>query len=201
MYYDETLQLHVRASECFLYMAQYSEAKRLLAAVFEKAKTPVDKAPAWVLQSRVFAQEGDSWAAFQALKQCLGALKIVVDDEPSFEKCDREFDRLALKIQSVNAETLVTKPIAKDTNIAAVGAVLVETISAAFWTDTLIFYQMSLVMVNTQLTCGNFPQAGMGYLHLAMIAITRFNMIKFAAAMGKISMVCNLLQYFNSLIW
>jgi signal transduction histidine kinase/predicted ATPase/serine/threonine protein kinase len=186
--YDETLQLYVRAAECYLYLGQYSEAKRLLATVFENAKTPVDKAPAWVLQSRVYAQEGDSPAAFRALRQCLSALKITVDDEPSFEKCDLEFERLSLKIQSIDPEILVTKPMPRDSNVAAVGAVLVETISAAYWTDTLVFYQMALVMVNTQLTCGNFPQAGMGYLHLAQIAITRFTMIKFATDMGKISL-------------
>ncbi|TVY19554.1 Hybrid signal transduction histidine kinase K [Lachnellula arida] len=188
VYYDETLQLYVRAAECYLYLGRYSEAKRLLATVFEKARTPVDKAPAWVLQSRVFSQEGDSPAAFQALKQCLLALNITVDDEPSFEKCDLEFERLSLKIQSMDPETIVTKAMAKDSNIAAVGAVLVETTSAAYWTDNLIFYQMALVMVNTQLTYGNFPQAGMGYLHFASIAITRFTMIKFAADMGKISL-------------
>lgn len=45
---------------------------------------------------------------------------------------------------------------------------------------------MALVMVNTQINLGNFPQAGMAYLHLAMIACTRFNMIKFACDMGDI---------------
>ncbi|TVY23843.1 Hybrid signal transduction histidine kinase K [Lachnellula hyalina] len=188
VYYDETLQLYVRAAECYLYLGQYKDAKRLLATVFEKARTPVDKAPAWVLQSRVFAQEGDSPAAFQALKQCLLALNVVVDDEPSFEKCDLEFERLSFKIQSMDSNSLVTKPMAKDSNIAAAGAVLVETTSGAYWTDSLIFYQFTLVMVNMQLTQGNFPQAGMGYLHLASIAITRFTMIKFATEMGSISL-------------
>jgi signal transduction histidine kinase/predicted ATPase/serine/threonine protein kinase len=186
--YDETLQLFLRAAECYLYMGQYHEAKRLLSTVFANAKTPVDKAPAWVLQSRVFAQEGDSPAAFQALKQCLAALDIHVDDEPSFEKCDTEFERLSLKVQSYDPDDLIHRTMAKDSNLAAVGAVLVETISAAFWSDTLTFYQMALVMVNTQLTCGNFPQAGMAYLFLAVISITRFNMIKFASDMGNISL-------------
>lgn len=56
VYYEETLQLYIRAAECYLYMGNYSEAKRLLITVFESARTPVDKAPAWVLQSRIFAQ-------------------------------------------------------------------------------------------------------------------------------------------------
>lgn len=188
VYYEETLQLFIRASECYLYMGHHHEAKRLLSIVFNNAKTPVDKAPAWVLQSRVFAQEGDSAAAFQALKNCLVDLDIVVDDKSSFEKCDAEFERLSLKLQSVDSEQLINNYTTKNSNLAAVGAVLVETISAAFWTDTLTFYQMSLVMVDTQLNCGSFPQAGMAFLHLAMIAITRFNMIKFASEMGNIAL-------------
>lgn len=188
VYYDETLQLHTRAAECYLYMGQYADAKRLLSTVFLRAKTEVEKAPAWVLQSRIYAQEGDSPAAFRALKSCLAGLDIAVDDNPSFEKCDTEFERLVLKIQSIDPTELISKKGPKDSNLSAVGAVLVETISAAFWSDTLTFYQMALVMVNTQLTCGNFPQAGMAYLHLGMIAISRFTMIKFGAEMGNISL-------------
>ena len=188
VYYEETLQLFVRAAETYLYLGEYSDANHLLSTVFKNAKTPVDKAPAWVLQSRVYAQEGDSSAAFGALHRCLTALNIEVDTSPNFQKCDEEFERLSLKVQSINTDDLIDKSMMKDSNLAAVGAVLVETISAAFWSDTLTFYQMTLVMINTTLTCGSFPQAGMGFLHLAMIAITRFNKIKFACDMGNISL-------------
>ncbi|KAF8862872.1 HHK1, histidine kinase-group X protein [Acephala macrosclerotiorum] len=187
-YYDETLHLHTRAAETYLYMGQYTEAKNLLETVFAKAKTPIDKAPAWVLQSRVYAQESDSPAAFRSLKLCLNALEIHVDDQPTFEKLDNEFERLSLKIQTMEPDELVNRVMTKDSNFAAVGAVLVETISAAFWTDTLTFYQMALVMVNTHLELGSFPQAGMAYVHFAMIAITRFNMMEFASDMGKIAL-------------
>lgn len=187
-YYDETLHLHTRAAETYLYMGHYTEAKELLQTVFTQANTPVDKAPAWVLQSRVYAQESDSPSAFRSLKFCLDALDIHVDDEPSFEKLDKEFERLSTKIQSLELDELVNRVMVKDSNFAAVGAVLVETISAAFWTDTLTFYQMALVMVNTQVALGSFPQAGMAYVHFAQIAITRFNMIEFASDMGKIAL-------------
>lgn len=192
VYYDETLQLHIRAAECHLYTGHYSEARKLLANVFSRAHTEVEKAPAWVLGSRIYAQEGDSLSAFRALKSCLAGLGIDVDDEPSFEKCDTDFERLIVKIQSMDVENLTNRPVSKDSDLSAVGAVLVETISAAYWTDQLRFYQMALVMVNTHLTCGSFPQVGMAYIHLAMISITRFNMIKFACQMAEIShnLVC-----------
>ncbi|KAK6612017.1 Two-component system protein A 1 [Botrytis cinerea] len=187
-YYDETLQLYTRAAECCLYMGQYQETKGLLAIIFQNARTPVDKSPAWVLQSRTFSQEGDARSAFEALKQCLAALDIEVDENPSFEKCDNEFKRLSSEIQSIAARLVIDKPMMEDSNLAAVGAVLVETINAAFWTDTLTFYQMSIVMVQTHLKRGSFPQAGMAFLHLATIAITRFNMIQFASDMGNVSL-------------
>ncbi|THV44376.1 hypothetical protein BGAL_0658g00010 [Botrytis galanthina] len=187
-YYDETLQLYTRAAECCLYMGQYQETKRLLAIIFRNAKTPVDKSPAWVLQSRTFSQEGDSRSAFEALKQCLAALDIEVDGNPSFEKCDYDFKRLSSEIQSIAATLVIDKPMMEDSNLAAVGAVLVETINAAFWSDTLTFYQMTIVMVKTHLKRGSFPQAGMAFLHLATIAITRFNMIQFASDMGNVSL-------------
>lgn len=145
VYYDETLQLHTRAAECHLYMGSYSEAKRLLKTVFQNARTAVEKAPAWVLQSRLYAQEGDTPSAFESLKSCLVGLGIAVDDEPNFQKLDTEFERLVLKIQSHDHEDLVKRGMAKDSNLAAVGAVLAETIGAAYWTDTLTFYQMSLL--------------------------------------------------------
>ena len=187
-YYDETLELYTRAAECYLYMGHYDEAKRLLLTISSNAKSPADNAPAWILQARVFAQEGNSTDAFQALKQCLAALDIKVDDEPTFEKCDVEFRRLSKEIQSMEVDHLANKPISNDSNFIAAGAVLVETISAAFWSDTLTFYQMSLVMINTHLMSGSFPQAGIGFIHLAVIAITRFNMIEFGSEMGKIAL-------------
>lgn len=53
-------------------------------------------------------------------------------------------------------------------------------------TESLTFYQMALVMVKTHLDLGSFPQAGMAYLYFAMVALGRFNMIKFASDVGNI---------------
>lgn len=186
--YEETLELHTRAAECELYMRQYDEAKRLLTAISTNARTAIDKAPSWILQSRVYAQEGNSTQAFEALKQCLAVLDIHVDDNPTFEMCDKEFDRLARQIESMDSDQLVDKPI-RDSNLSAIGAVLVETTSAAFWSETSTYYQMNLVMVDVHLSSSEtFPQAGMGFLGLAIIAITRFNMVQLASKLGNIAL-------------
>lgn len=188
VYYDETLQLYTRAAECHLYTSSYTPAKHLLATISSHARTPVDKAPAWILQSRLYAQEGNSTAAFQALTKCLTALGIQVDPNPTFEKCDEEFNRLVQRIQSIDQSELLNKSQPESSNLPAVGAVLVETTSAAFWSDTLQFYHSSLLMVSTYLSHGSFPQAGIGLLYLSLIAISRFNLVSFGLNLSLLSL-------------
>ncbi|TVY90301.1 Two-component system protein A, partial [Lachnellula willkommii] len=166
VYYEETLHAYAGAAECYLYCGQYQEARRLLSSVTSNARTAVDKAPSWILQSRAFAQEGDSTSAFEALRKCLLALEIEVDDDPTFSKCDIEFKRLSQEIQSLDTVALLNQPTFEDNlNLTSIGAVLAEATSAAFWSDTLTFYQMTLIMINTYLVLGNFPQSAVPITH------------------------------------
>jgi signal transduction histidine kinase/tetratricopeptide (TPR) repeat protein len=186
--YEETLRVYTEAAECYLYTGQYQNARRLLLSISSNAKNAVDKAPSWILHSRVYSQEGDSTGAFKALKECLVALGVKVDDDPTFPKCDAEFQRLYQEIRSIDMDSLITKPMLEDSHLATVGAVLVEATGAAFWSDTLTFYQMTLIMVNTYLSAGSFPQDGMGFIQLAVIAITRHNLINFASDCGSMAL-------------
>jgi signal transduction histidine kinase/CheY-like chemotaxis protein len=187
--YQETLQIYTGAAECYLYCGQGQDARHLLTSVSSNAKTALDSATSWILQSRAFTQEGNSTSAFHALRECLSALNVKVDGEPTFPACDVEFKRLCQEIQSSSKTSLVKEPIDEENpHLAAVGAVLVEATSAAFWSDTLQFYQMTLIMVKTYITSGSFPQAGMGFLQLALIAITRHNMIDLANECGNVAL-------------
>ncbi|KAJ5301122.1 cornichon [Penicillium atrosanguineum] len=186
--YGETLQIFTSAAECYLYQGQHDEASRLLQAILSNARSPVDKAPSWILQSRMLAQLGNSTGAFHALSECLMALDIPVDDNPTFFKCDKELRRLCEAVSAVQTESIVETALPAHPALAAAGAVLLEATSAAFWSDTLTFYHMTLVMVDTYLSRGPFPQAGMGLMQLAVIAITRDNAIPFATHCGELAL-------------
>ena len=186
--YEETLQLYTEAAETCIYRGQYGIAENLLLLVSSNARTAVDLAPSLILQSRLLSQQGNSSGAFEALKRCLVTLDVKVDHEPTFSTCDAEFKRLFQEIQNADVDSLVNKATFEDSNLAAVGAVLVEATSAAFWSDTLTFYRMTLIMVDTHLSSGSFPQSGMGFLQLALIAATRHNMISFASDCGNIAL-------------
>ncbi|CAM1503976.1 Fc.00g015670.m01.CDS01 [Cosmosporella sp. VM-42] len=185
--YDETMQLHLRAAECYLFMGQHASARDLLSTIFANSKSAIDKAPAYVLQSRIYAQNGDSEAALVALKECLIALGVTLDDNPTYQKCDKKFEELSIKIQTLERSEILRYKKSDDPNMASLGAVLAETISAAWWSDCLRFYHLTLVMLEMHLERGAFPQSGMAFLYCAMTALSRFNMAGFAVELGSIS--------------
>ncbi|KAJ6016778.1 hypothetical protein N7451_000157 [Penicillium sp. IBT 35674x] len=186
--YGETLQIYTSAAECYLFQGQHDEASHLLHAILSNARNPIDKAPAWILQSRMLAQLGDSTGAFNSLRECLTALDITIDEDPTFFKCDKELRRLCEAVSAVQSEAILETDLVEHPTLAAAGAVLLEATSAAFWSDTLTFYHMTLVMVDTYLSRGPFPQAGLGLMQLAVLAITRDNAFGFAKHCGDLAL-------------
>ncbi|KAK2780086.1 sensor histidine kinase response [Colletotrichum kahawae] len=184
--YNETMQLHLRAAECYLYMGNHGAANALLETVFRCARSPLDKAPAYVLQSRTLAQIGNAKGALASLRECLRALDVEFDDDPTFEKCDDQFEKMSVRIQTMDKTELMNPTPSLDPGLPSIGAVLAETVSAAWWSDYLRFYQLSLVMLELHLTHGAFPQSGMAFLHLGIIALARFNMVSFAVEVGNV---------------
>lgn len=189
VYYDETLQLYTRAAENYHYVGDFDRAMSLLDVVLSRAKTPIDKCPTWVLQSRVFQQRGNMQLAFESLLNCLHELGVDVDVKrySTMEKCDAEFERLSLKLKSMDRNEIISKEMPTDTNLSAVGAVLTEAASAAFWSSKLKFYHVALLMNNLHLEQGAYPQSGLSFIYLGMVAVTRFQMVNFAHEMGTIA--------------
>ncbi|KAM7208650.1 Two-component system protein A [Naviculisporaceae sp. PSN 640] len=186
--YDETIQLYLQAAECHLYMGHHGPANKLLQTIFDRARTAVDKAPAWILQSRIFAQSGNSRQALESVSECLKALDVDFDPNQTYEKCDAQFEKLSVKIQEMGRDDLLNRPTDDDLRLATLGAVLAEAASAGWWTECLTFYHVSLLMVDLYLTRGSYTQSGLAFLYLAIISLTRFNMVQFAADLGAISL-------------
>lgn len=64
--YDETLNVHTRVAELYWFQGQYAQAQNVLAPIFDCAKTAADKAPAWILQSKIQAAQGNLAATFDS---------------------------------------------------------------------------------------------------------------------------------------
>ncbi|KAH4006879.1 hypothetical protein HBI56_033610 [Parastagonospora nodorum] len=185
--YQETLQLFVRSAECYWHQSMLDEALSLIRTTFKFARNPVDLASSFILQSRVFAVRGDSFGAFQALKDCLSLLGCPIE-RTTWEACDDEFQKIYAKMQEVDKEELLARRLSADNRILlTMGPIFVELLSAAFWSNSLLFYQATLKLINTHLEGGSISQVALAYVHLGTIAAGRFQMMNFAVDMGAMA--------------
>ena len=183
VYYEETLDVYTKVAELYWYQGQASEALRALSATFLHARTAPDKAPSWIIQSRLFAQNGDPVSSFNALKTSLNELGLDFEKQTTWANCDEEYRKLHEELETVGMTDLVEKPLSTDPSKIAMGAVLIEALSAAFWSDTLLFYQLAVKMIEVHIHQETFLQSGLGCCYLSMAGISRFSDIGFGLKM------------------
>lgn len=126
--------------------------------------------------------------ALTCLTQCLKELDIGFDEKPTWEECDAKFESIIVRIQSLERLDLVNPPQVDDPKLASIGAVLVDAISAAWWSDSVMFYELTLVLTEVHLARGSSPSSGMGFLYLAVIALSRMSLSQLALDLGSIAM-------------
>jgi hypothetical protein len=152
--YQETLQLFVRSAECYWHQGMLDEALNLIHTTFSHARDPCDMASSYILQSRVLVIRGDSSGAFQSLKDCLSLLGCPIP-ATTWEACDAEFQKVYSTMQSTSMdERLMRRPPTDDRVLMTIGPVFVELLSAAFWSNSLLFYQSTLKLINIHLERG-----------------------------------------------
>ena len=194
-WYDETLTMYTETAGLYWHQGRFFDAQNALDAIFAHARTAAQKAPAWILQSKLFAQGGNMSDSFTSLKTSLLELGLKFASEPTWERCDEDFRRLHETLDEENSDGLLDKPLSTNPDIIAIGSVFVEAISSAFWTDSLLFYQMTLQMMEMHISSsGTFPQIGLGCMYFAMTSIIRSADIPFALRMRTKAMTL-LIQY------
>ncbi|KAI0454486.1 putative histidine kinase HHK1p [Xylaria acuta] len=185
VHYDETLQLHLRAAECYVYMGNHQAAQELTDTVVKNATTADDKGAAALLHSRIQFQGGDAVSALATLKRNLQQLDVHFDPQPTYEKCDATFLDLSQRITAMGRTEASNPSNAVRSQQMTSGALLGDAVQAAWWSDALEFYNLSLVLMGMHLREGPMPQSSMAFLYLAMIAVSRFNMLDLASELGN----------------
>ena len=186
--YEETLSLYAKALELYWHQTRFTDAQIMIDAVFENARSPADRAPAWIFQSKLFAQDGNMSSSFTALKTSLSELGLEFDPNADWQSCDQDLLRLRDIVHSVDVTSIVEKSLSIDPNIIAMGPVFVEAISSAFWTDALLCYQMCIRMAETHFDeKGTTAQSGLGFAFSAMASIIRIRDTDFATLMYDLS--------------
>jgi signal transduction histidine kinase/predicted ATPase/serine/threonine protein kinase len=189
-YYEETLKIYREMATCHWYLGQFTEALIPLQATFDHAHNDIDKAESWVLQSRLFFQHRDLHGALSSLKICLRSLGVVIEEEKTWEQCDTEFQTIVKRLRSIDRTNFTDEQQVSDDNVelTTVAMVLNELMVTAFFSDPLLFFQMAMKLVLLHLDGGSFPQAGLGYILLAIVVSGRFEMVQLASEMGEMGL-------------
>ena len=138
--YSETLEVYTKAAELYWHQGQFQQADELLKAIIDNARTASDRAPAWVIQSRLLARQGNLPAAFDALKTSMAELGLTASRNPTYtwEICDTMYQDLRKRISMTEETYIVGSETDSGPDRASLGMVVAETLSAAFWNDALV---------------------------------------------------------------
>ncbi|KAL8712617.1 MAG: hypothetical protein Q9220_003148 [cf. Caloplaca sp. 1 TL-2023] len=181
VYCEETLDIFTKAAQLCWHEGQTETAMRLTSDVLEAVNDPADRAPIWIITSRILSQQGDIAGAFQALKTSMIELGVDWQRALTLDELDAQFDNLRSRVQEADKADNLIKPLIQDAARIPLGAVLAEAISAAFWTDATMFYQVASTMLHQHMIHDTmFSQMGLGFCYFAMISIMRKSDIPFA---------------------
>jgi signal transduction histidine kinase/predicted ATPase/CheY-like chemotaxis protein len=184
--YEETLQLHVQAAELAHLQGETALAEALVEETIAKSHAAADRTRPRILQSRILAARGDLGACFGVLKTSLLELGFV-PNEMSWDECDLEFKKLEYRIRQTDQAELLSRNLSDDPNVMAMGTIMTEAIGAAYWSNSLLYYQMVLALFNAYLDRGTPVQIGVGFCNLASIAIGRFKDIELGIMLGDLA--------------
>ena len=181
--YQETLMLYTKAAQAYLYAGDFEKAMSTVSNSFANAKDIVDKAPFFVIAARILVSQGKSVAAFEMLKTCLTELGLDLSTT-SWAHCDEDFAQLRQRLERSNIDLFIVNPVSTDSRTMALGSTIVEVLSTAFWSDSLLLYQLTLRLLQISVDGVNIPHAVLGYIHFAWIAIGRFGLVDFGITVG-----------------
>ena len=184
--YQETLSLYTRYAELLWFQREFERSVQILDKISANATSPVDLSPALMIRSRVHAVQGNSIEAFETLKRGLQQLGLTLP-AITYREADENFHRILKLLESVPGDELIGRTTQIDPYLDAIGPLLVELASAAFWTDSLLFYQVTMVMIEVHVRRGEYRQCAMGYLHFASIAAGRFSMTDIGLKLSDLS--------------
>ncbi|KAL8832988.1 MAG: hypothetical protein Q9170_004587 [Blastenia crenularia] len=142
VYREETLDVFTRAAQLYWHQGQTETAMRVTSQALEATYKASDRAPLWIITSRLLSQQGDIAGAFQALKASIIELGVGWDKTLTTDVLDNYFDDLKRRVLEADETGTLIKPLMQDPERAILGTVLTEAISAAFWSDATMVHHI-----------------------------------------------------------
>jgi hypothetical protein len=148
-----------------------------------RAHNAIDKVPTQILRARMRARSGDNAQSLRILTSCLSELGIDIGLGTK-EDCDQRFNELLPRLEDGSALKILSGPLNDDVQANACAAIICEAMAGAFWSDPDLYYRLALIEVELHLRTGNTSYSGLAYVHIAAVAISRFDKVILAQELG-----------------
>ena len=184
--YQEALKLHTRTAQAYLHDKELEEAMKIISESLPNIKDISDRVPFYVIAIRVLNAQGKPFIAFDTLKKCLSELGLELPNT-NWEDCDSHFRLVCDRLKHSDFQEFFTNVASTESTAFTLGSIIVEALSVSFWSNSLLFYQLTLKLVELHLDGTTIPQIALGYAHLAWIAVARFRLTEFGISIERVA--------------
>jgi len=161
--YELTLELHVETIEAEYLNTNFEQAETLSAIVLQHAKTLLNKVKVYELNIQSYIAKLQYKIAIDTALQVLAQLGVVLPQEPSKWKINKEQRAIELLLKDKQIEDLANLPEMTDPYKLAAIRIFLTIISATYVTNPPLFSMMALSLVNLFIKYGNSSLAAAGY--------------------------------------
>lgn len=176
-FYDETLQLYITLAEILYEHGDLADATKLLDSTFEHSKCSADKTRSHLLNAKILNKKAHYEQAFESLQTCLLDLGQELP-EKTYNELDVMFYELTDRIQKMDVDELLARPLSEEKDVIAAGTMYCEATSTTYWYDSHKWLFLIMKWVAHNLDRGLTLQVGLAFNMLAACAISRYKNVE-----------------------
>ncbi|RUP47930.1 hypothetical protein BC936DRAFT_145161, partial [Jimgerdemannia flammicorona] len=186
--YEKTLHLFVRAAELNWVVGNPATSEALLEEIFKHSRTPLDRAPAYQIQHRLFFQEKKHKNGGDALFTCLRELGLTgVKTDITREQLDEIFEQTKQEILQVGFSQIAQIGPCQDKTVQTIMDVLQEACTAAYWLSQLsLLFFIAAKLVSASLKNGMTKVSGIGFVFFGIAAVEGYQQYEIGQEIGEL---------------
>jgi diguanylate cyclase (GGDEF)-like protein len=171
-HYDLMFDLTRSYAECLYVCGKHNEADKNIMALLENAKTDIEKAEIYKMQSILYGVIGRREDSLQISLNALRLLGVSIPEHPSMLKIMYEVMMAKWNRRGRDMETLADMPFIEDKRTKLISDLYIVTVMhALFLSNILLVVYASLKILNLSLSKGNLNASSFGYLAYAAMVL------------------------------
>jgi len=171
-HYDLMFDLTRSYAECLYVCGEHNEADKNIMILLEKARTDIEKAEIYKMQSILYGVIGRREDSLQIALNALHLLGVSVPQHPSMLKITYEVMMAKWNRRGRDIATLEYMPLVEDNKTKLISDLYIVTVmSALFLSNILLVVYAVLKIVNLSLSKGNLDASSFGYIAYAAMVL------------------------------